>query len=97
MSDTDDCARFAAMEDVRISRLGLVNFIGVHLIILVVFAVYAYTGTDVLIYGLPAGVWLMIVALPIVWLQFYVYINRSEAKLAAPADDGPQDDTREGV
>lgn len=81
--DTND--RFAAMEDVRVSKFGLINFVVVHLIVLAVFGFWYVSRGGAEFAGLSVSVWAMLLALPIVWLQFWYFIRNSETRLGGGA------------
>lgn len=69
------------MEDVRVSRFGLANFVVAHLLVLAVFGFWFFFRGSFRFAGLPAAVWLMLAAIPVVWLQFWYFIRNSELRL----------------
>jgi hypothetical protein len=81
MSRSDPNDRFAAMEDVRVSTFGLVNFLLAHVIVLSVFGFWYVGRGGTRVAGLSVPVWTMFLLLPVVWLQFWYFIRNSEARL----------------
>ncbi|MFC6723253.1 hypothetical protein ACFQE1_02355 [Halobium palmae] len=77
----DATDRFSAMEDPRLSRTGLINFVVLHLVLLAVFAFWYLTQGGGRIAGLPTAVWVTVAALPVVWLQFWYFIRTTEVQL----------------
>lgn len=78
--------RFSAMEDVRVSSFGLANFVVAHLLLIAVFAFWYFTKDSMTAAGLPVAVWVMIAALPVVWIQFWYFIRNSELRLEGDLD-----------
>jgi hypothetical protein len=81
MADNEPSDRFAAMEDVRISKFGLLNFLFVHALVVAVFAFWYFARDAATFAGLSVSVWVMILALPVVWIQFWYFIRNSEDRL----------------
>lgn len=85
MTTDETNGRFAAMEDIRVSKFGLVNFVVVHLLLLAVFGFWYVTRGGAEFAGLSVSVWAMLLALPVVWLQFWYFIGNSETRLGGGA------------
>lgn len=63
------------------SRFGIANFLLAHLLVLAVVGFWYVTKDSIMVANLPAAVWLMLAAIPVVWLQFWYFIRNSELRL----------------
>jgi hypothetical protein len=68
----------STMEDKRISKLGIGNFIFNMVLIITISMIYVLTKDSLKAWGLPVASLAMLLLVPVWWIQYWIYIRQVE-------------------